>query len=223
MLPAVTDLYVKILENKLSKSSQELILYRYQEIVGSILILVAPLSPTSLQCLLDVPSSNYVPSTIQYFSFIISSHGTHTNIRVQQPSFRHFISNPNRCPNTNFLIDLPERHTYLTRKCFSLMKRCFSEWSFDNDLACGVEYAICHWKDHLCNVAAESHTEFLSSVEGLFRGHFSYWLEALHKAGRSADAIPAVKQAIAWVVSDLSQYYMCKIKIPLSADTNSPI
>jgi len=200
----INNLYVKILDNKLSDTT----LCQFQEVVGSIIVLKTTLSATSLQQLLDIPRPIYVAGILHRFHFVIDTEDddeNDVNRYVRHPSFRNFITDPKRCTDLRFLINLSERHTYLAYKCFDWMHNSMANWSFDDTvIPSPLRYAICHVMDHLYHVESDSKASFLNLLRKLIEEKLTQWLQALFKAGRHRDAIPSVKRAFAWVVSILT-------------------
>ena len=141
----------------------------------------------SLRSVLDIPDDRDSP------------------VRLLHPSFRDFLLDGRRCLNDQFRVDEKEAQSALAESCLEFMSRTLkrdvcglgmpgaltSELKTEiiaKRISAHVQYACCHWVNHLqrgeaalCNDNGKVH-EFLQT-------HFLHWLEALSFIGKMSEGI----------------------------------
>jgi hypothetical protein len=190
----------------------------FRQVVGAIVTLFEPLSTTALAKLLEV-DKEIVNRRIRHLRSILDAQENQESpIRLLHPSFRDFLLNKQRCPDSHFWVNQREAHGEHARNCLQLMSRSLQRnicglptpgtlttevesSKVDQRLPAHVQYACQYWTDHLrlssTNLIYEGH------VLTFFQRHFLHWLEALSLMRKISDA--------ASMISDLQS-------IPLVSD-----
>ncbi|KAL4876157.1 hypothetical protein BJY04DRAFT_223380 [Aspergillus karnatakaensis] len=111
----------RVLGSDPTDQERERIIARFRTIVGSILILVEPLSITQLASLLDT-AKREVQSTLEPLHAVLNIPGEESPVRPFHASFSDFLleKDPN---DDTFHIDSPSTHRYLALQCLARMSR----------------------------------------------------------------------------------------------------
>lgn len=166
----------------------------FRQVVGAIVILFEPLSTTALAKLLEV-EKEIVSRRIRHLRSILDFQKSQESpIRLLHPSFRDFLLDKQRCPDSHFWINQREAHSEQARNCLRLMSCSLRRnicslatpgtlttemggGKVDQRLPAHVQYACQYWTDHLrlssTSLIYEGH------VLTFFQQHFLHWLEAL--------------------------------------------
>ncbi|CAH0021814.1 unnamed protein product [Clonostachys rhizophaga] len=207
-------MYLIVLEQLLAglsdKDSQE-VLAQFRKVVGSIVVLATPLSPSALARLLELPIEDVSDLLDLLHSVLSVPSSSKQPIRLLHLSFRDFLLDPKRSEIDPFWIDQEKAHKQLATDCFRILKK-----SLRNDI-CGirhpgtehssidpekistmlpdeVRYACEHWAYHL----RESGEDVLDGgeVHTFLSEHFLRWLEALsliRRLSQSSNTIRIVR------------------------------
>jgi hypothetical protein len=180
----------------------------FREIVGSIVILEAPLSTASLAHLLQI-SKEDVSCTLDSLHSVLSIPSSDSEpIRLLHLSFREFLVDVSKqkCP---FWVDETDRHERLASYCIKLMSgpdglhknMCglrpgsfrseIDEGMLTNRLSPELQYACRYWVGHLAQ--CHSHTIVGDSTDMFLRQHFLHWLEAMSLIGDLNKCIPMIE------------------------------
>ena len=175
----------------------------FRQVVGAIAILFEPLSTTALAKLLEV-EKEIVNRRIRHLRSILDvQENQESPIRLLHPSFRDFLLDKQRCPDSQFRVNQREAHGEQARNCLRLMSRSLQRnicglptpgtltteverSKIDQRLPAHVQYACQYWTDHLrlssTNLIYEGH------VLTFLQRHFLHWLEALSLMRKISDA-----------------------------------
>jgi WD40 repeat protein len=204
----LNELYLFVLEQLLDdpNDSGEEISKRFQDIVGAIVMLADPLSPTCLARLLNIaekeirrmvgllPSVLYIPSEKS------------APIKPLHLSFRDFLVNRDKHKTDQFWVDKKETHKKLAIRCLQLLmnddclrkdmcdlqtpgvaRSDIDKGKIDERLPPEAHYACLYWIYHL----KESHEKIRDEdrTHKFLERHFLHWLEALSLIGRISESI----------------------------------
>ena len=186
-------------ENEMNQKAQ---FKKFQEIVGSIVILENPLSINSLENLLCVPKDDINCSLDLLHSVLDVPDDADRPVRLLHSSFRDFLLDPHRRDKGPFWINERTTHESLADKCLRLMSspnglkqnicNLSGPGSSPNEiddrmigrcLSSEIRYACRYWIDHLDQAHPTDHEQAGlcddGSVHGFLKEHFLHWLEAL--------------------------------------------
>lgn len=186
-----------------------------KHILGSIVILLSPLSTLSLSRLSDFVKED-ISRTFEDLHAIVDIPEDPTRpLRLHHPSFRDFLLNKSR--SGEFWVDEKEAHQVLTTKCIQLMSqilkkntcglyaldRHVSQVSESNKIeAClppEVRYACLYWVQHLQKGCSRSQIHDNGEVHQFLQAHVLHWLEALGWVGKTSEGIQAILSLEAYV------------------------
>ena len=176
-------------------------------ILGSVVVLLSPLSACSLSKLLHVPKGD-VDQILEDLHAIldIPKEPTHP-LRLHHPSFRDFLLTKERCSDSNFWVGEKQAHQTLADNCIRLMSTSLeqnickldapgvliTEVESDRVKQClppEVQYACLYWTQHLQKSGARLHDN--DQVHRFLQTHFLYWLEALSWMRRISEGLLAI-------------------------------
>jgi hypothetical protein len=220
----LNNLYTSVLQSSIpqnysEKFKQELhVLLR--SILGSIAILLSPLSINSLSTILNEQS---VGVAIKDLHAIIDIPKDPTRpLRLHHPSFRDFLLHKDRCGD--FWVDEKKAHQNIAAQCIQLMsqtlKKDVCEMHTPGSQASQVEnsrvekclppevqYACLYWVQHLQR--GYSRIQDGGEAHRFLQSHLLHWLEALGWMGKTSEGIQAIISLEAHIpVSYLSIIYM---------------
>ncbi|KAG4439200.1 hypothetical protein IFR05_005321 [Cadophora sp. M221] len=173
--------------------------------LGSIVVLLSPLSVSSLSRILRLPKEE-LDQTFKDLHAILNvpENPTH-QLRLHHPSFRDFLFNKDR--SGNFWIEEKEAHHLLATGCINLMSQTLkkdicemhtlsgqtsqveSDW-VKKCLPPEIQYACLYWVQHLQRSGFQLHD---SEVAHRFlQAHLLHWLEALGWMGKTSEGIQAI-------------------------------
>ena len=196
-------LYLQVLENALPRDRDDIFL-RFREVVGCILLSQDAI-PVSVIAKITKYSVDQVMATLSRLQSVIvcsSPPGTARQSdsdvlpHVYHPSFPDFLVNSKRCSNHNFMIIKPKMHTFITLRCFELLKDilCRNILELDDTYILNEEipdlearvlshitpeaaYACQFWLSHL--LESEIDESVLGALYGFLSERFLWWCEAL--------------------------------------------
>ena len=190
------------------EKAQKSLVKRFRIIVGTIVHLAEPLSPSSLASLLDIDGEQIQGQLSSLHSVLSVPSSAQSPIRMLHLSFRDFLVDADR-RNKNFWVDEMETHKMIMTKCLDQMSQqgylqeniCklpdhgtlraeIDSRTIANHLPPEVQYACRFWVYHL----NESQTGISDNdpVYVFLQEHFLHWLESLSLLGRIAESINLV-------------------------------
>jgi hypothetical protein len=204
-------MYMTVLESSLARelNPEEMgwVRERFQQVMGTIVVLFDELSLANLAMLLD-QSKEMIASQLGSLHSLLDIGMLEEEdrpIRLLHPtSFREFLVDPQRCSNTTFRIDAKEAHRHLFECCLRVMSSCLRQdmchlrqpgtWVGDvlrsdvnKNIPFAVQYACRYWVRHLeqSGINFQDH----HGIAKFFEARFLSWLETLALIGRLADGI----------------------------------
>ncbi|KAF9504200.1 hypothetical protein BS47DRAFT_1334671 [Hydnum rufescens UP504] len=212
-------LYMEVLRNSLSSSNHREILRRFQIVVGSIVLLREPLPLRSLAEFVQYETRVVETSLRHLHSVIVPPSNTHEAPRIYHPSFLEFITDPSRCPMSEFVIvAVPEQELRHAIRCFELMATHLrrdvagiSDPSLLNSevdgfeekvreaLAPEAQYACRYWASHLSSVEF-GERRVVEALEAFSMRSILWWFEAMSLLGSISNAVMLIEEAHHWAV-----------------------
>jgi hypothetical protein len=178
-----------------------------RHVLGSIVILLSPLSMSSLGRLISVAKDEIDQTLADLHSILDVPQDSIRPLRLHHPSFRDFLLDSNRCTDSNFWVDEKQAHLALAESCMRLMSDSLREdilgvkapdtpvadmerSRIDQSLLPEVQYACLYWIQHLHRGSA--HIQDDKQVHMFLQKHLLHWLEALSWIGKLSDGIHAL-------------------------------
>jgi hypothetical protein len=212
-------LYLQVLANPLRVATNAELYGFLQFTLGCIVLLRNPLPPGPLERLLCMKAGSLPRSLSRVSSVIVVPNTDARNVRIIHPSFHDFLtsSNPRRCYDPRFFVDVSAHHGLLALLCFKQMKRylkrdiCaigdFSKLNselgdeelrrIEVNIPPELRYACSHWTWHLSLSSMQE--QHVLSLESFAFTQLLYWLEALSLIGLFDLALSCVKAARSWL------------------------
>ncbi len=197
--------------------------------LGSIIVLLSPLSTFSLSRLLQLPREVINPTLKDLHAILDIPEEQNRPLRQHHPSFRDFLLNKDRCEN--FWVDEKQAHQTLASNCIQLMSetlkmdicKMHNPSSQTSQVKNGhvkecipseVQYACLYWVQHLQRGSAQLYDN--CQVHQFLQVHLLHWLEALGWVGRTTEGIQAILSLEAYIsVSYVSFIYKSVINLLL--------
>jgi hypothetical protein len=205
----LNEIYLTVLKHSISSGySDEEIKEVYDMLkytLGSIVVLLSPLSASSLSKLLHLPRED-INRTFEDLHTILDIPKDPTQpLRLHHPSFRDFLLNKDRC--RDFWVDETKAHQILAAGCIQLMSQTLKKdiceiytpgsqtsqvknsW-IEKCLPPEVQYACLYWVQHL----QRGGSQVCDSEEAyrFLQSHLLHWLEALGWIGKASEGIQAI-------------------------------
>jgi hypothetical protein len=173
--------------------------------LGSIVVLLSPLSVYSLSTLLHI-SEEDINETLEDLHAILDIPKDQIRpLHLHHPSFRDFLLNKDRCNNQEFLVDERQAHRALANNCIQLMSSSLKQdicglkapgvlatsimsSQIEKCLPAELQYACTFWVQHLKRSSAQLYDQAYVFLEK----HLLHWLEALGWIGKVSEGILAL-------------------------------
>lgn len=190
----LNDLYSNVLRNCGISWDSGVSRTRFVQVMGLILLGKTPLSVATIDGILGYPSeksSSLVLSRLQ----CLLAYSLDTPIHLFHTSFSDYLISPERSADP-WLIDISSQMTYITMRCFSVMKdmlhfnMCNLESSFlPNDKVKGLQgrieenipphlvYPCLYWSQHLSE--SPNSPSLLGTLSEFLYNRLLYWFEVL--------------------------------------------
>jgi len=218
------EIYLAVLKHSISSDysdeEKEEACHILKHTVGSIVVLLSPLSTSSLSRLLRL-SKEEVDQTLGDLHAILDIPEVPTYpIRLHHPSFRDFLLNQDRCGD--FWVNEKEAHQMLATRCIQLMSQTLKEdvcemhapgsrpsqvesSRLQKCLPLEVQYACLYWVQHLQR--GDSQVCDSEEAHWFLQAHLLHWFEALGWMGKASEGV----QAILALESYIPVSYLCNI------------
>jgi hypothetical protein len=194
------EIYITVLKNSVCHNM-------LRDILGTIAILLFPLSADSLTNLLHLPKEDVNQTLEDLHSILDVPDDQARPIRLHHPSFRDSLLDKDRCGDPRFWVNEKQAHRALADACVRLMsttlKRDICGLRRPGALANGVEgsrikqflppevqYACIYWVQHLQKSGAQLHDD--DQAHQFLREHLLHWLETLSLIGKTSEGILAI-------------------------------
>ena len=180
--------------------------------LGSMVVLLSPLSTSSLSRLLHLPREDVDRTFEDLYAILDIPEDPTRPLRLHHPSFRDFLFNKDRCGE--FWVDEKEAHQNLAAGCIQPMSQTLkkdicemhapgsqasqvaSSW-IEECLPPEVQYACLYWVQHLQRSGSQVHNG--DKAHRFLQAHLLHWLEALGGMGKTSEGIRAILSLEAYV------------------------
>lgn len=226
------QMYTLILQNSIQGSFTDEEQARFHRVVGTIVMLLSPLSISELHKLLynsQPEGGRLVKHSLWSLHAVFNV--PESSDRPVQPlhlSFRDFLLDGDRCLDRRFWIDERHVHNELAMDCIRLLsislhrdmcrlpslgtlKSEIAQKDIENALSPAVQYACRYWTDHVEKGRLE--LPDYGCVHELLLQHFLHWLEAMSLMGKVSEAIIAIANMTA-MINVGSSFLVPKLKDP---------
>ena len=214
LLSGLNEMYIQILKHCITRNrvgiALERAVQRFQDIIGSFIILFSTLSISALSVLLDTDVETVKVSFDPLHSLIYVPPEQYSPLHTLHPSFRDFLLDKKICSEDYFYIQPEIAHIRLTRCCLRLLGKFLcrdicnlkSPGSMKHEVpqdvvrSCipeHVQYACRYWIDHLSQINEDKRHEVglceNGKIYNFLRTHFLHWLEAMSLLGRMPECV----------------------------------
>ncbi|PQE23326.1 WD40 YVTN repeat-like-containing domain protein [Rutstroemia sp. NJR-2017a BBW] len=211
------EIYTTVLKNYISSDYQdeekEELYKTLKYILGSIVVLLSPLSAFSLSNLLSLAKQEIDQAVEDLHAIIDIPEDQNRSLRLHHPSFRDFLLNKERCGDTNFWVDEKQIHQTLAFNCIKLMSTILKQdicgqkapGTLVTDVGIRVEeyippevrYACIYWIQHLQKGGTQLQDN--DQVHRFLQEHLLHWLEALSWIGKISEGIVAISSLESYI------------------------
>ncbi|KAJ7435852.1 WD40-repeat-containing domain protein, partial [Mycena latifolia] len=201
------QLYTEVL-NLAYPDISHLHLRSLRTVLGSILHLRDPLSPTGLNSLLGLSIGRVKEALLRLHSLVIVPEDEEHCIRLIHPSFFDFLTDPARCAVPHFVVRFDEQNTLLALSCLRSLSqlsrdvcRIGKPWLLNSEvidlparitvyLPAHVQYASRHWAHHVS--ASLVSDIILDALDKFCSEHLLHWVEVCSLLGELRQALLSV-------------------------------
>jgi hypothetical protein len=208
---ALDNLYLQVLRHCIPTNAPATLVTELRRVVGAIAALAVRISPLYLSQLLGLSGSPSTPDRNITRHILRKLHSVLTvpptddeALGIIHPSFVDFITDPSRCVDSRFYINLPEHRLHLAKRCLMRMCECLRRdicrldagsimnADIPNLGKClaeyipgDLEYACCFWAEHLCRSVINE--ELYALVRTFISQHLLHWFEVMSLLGKHND------------------------------------
>ena len=204
------------------KPDNQEVYHRFRTVVGAVLLAFNPLSMKSLSDLLhDFETPSDISTALNSLhSLLLVPESIEDPIRVFHKSFSDFLMDPERCQDTQFLVDPSVHHTEILLSCLYIMDERLKRNICDldgganpskiNDLSArrkeyigdGLEYACQFWTKHLAKSSSSGPDakKVQKLIEKFFTTHLLFWIEVLIIMGNLDASIHSINDIQQWYI-----------------------
>ncbi|KAF9518938.1 hypothetical protein BS47DRAFT_1388613 [Hydnum rufescens UP504] len=191
------NLYMGVLQNSLSDANSEVIIERFQTVVGSIVLLRQPLSLRSFAQFVQYELDGVDTVLHHLHSVIIPPSTLDEAPRRYHPSFLDFITDPSRCSIPEFVIfSVPDQELRHALQCFELMATFLKQ-----DVAGVSDFLLLNSEveglEEKCGIGGEANG---GSTGAIFDGSILMWMEAMSLIGSLSRAATSMEEAHRWAM-----------------------
>lgn len=205
----LNEIYLTVLEHSISsefsdEEKQELY-SMLKHSLGSIVILLSPLSISSLSRLLHVPMGDIDQTFEDLHAILDIPENPNHPLRLHHPSFHDFLLNKDR--SGDFWVNEQNAHQRLTTSCIQVMSQTLKKdicemhapgsrtsqverSRIERCLPPEVQYACLYWVQHLQKSGSQVQDD--EEVDRFLQTHLLHWLEALGWMGKITEGIVAI-------------------------------
>ena len=211
----LNDIYITVLKHSMSSGytneEREELYGLLRHILGTIVILLSPLSANSLSRLLHVTEENVNQTLDELHAILDIPKDPTCLLHLHHPSFRDFLLEKERCRDLNFYVDQRQAHQTLVNSCIRLMSTSLKQdicgqgapgvlfthiksGRVDECLPLEVKYACLYWVQHLQKSSPQLQDN--NQVYQFLQVHLLHWLEALSLIGRLSESIGMINNLL---------------------------
>ena len=175
--------------------------------LGSIAVLLSPLSTPSLSRLLDIRIEIVNQTLNDLHSVLDVPKDQSLPLRLHHPSFRDYLLDNRRCKDLDLWVDENQSHQTIAKGCIRLMSEALQQnicgagapgtlaasvktAEVEQRLTPDVQYACRYWIRHM--VKSGDQLSDNDRVHCFLKKHFLHWLEALGWMGMVPDSVYAI-------------------------------
>jgi hypothetical protein len=199
-------LYLQVLKTAFPEMGQEL--HTLLKIVlGAVVILCEQLHPSTLDSLLCLRPGTVHRTLHSLQSVVALPEKENDVIRTIHPSFPDFLTDPNRCHDPRFVVNIPIQHNILAKDCLRALQTLrrnicqLDESKLNNEapnlverigkyIPAHLQYASQYWALHLAH--SEPDADMLELLETFCKMHLLHWIEVLSLLGELRIAVEAL-------------------------------
>ena len=197
-------------------TADPIIYSRVQTVIGSVILLINPLSPSGIAKLVGLETREVLPLLTSVQSLLILDEDPTQPVKPFHKSFPDFITDPLRCTDMRFYISPENLHFELAINCLRLMNEGLEqnilslpnyalnsevkdlETRINTHTSDALRYACRSWHNHLTKTRGDV-TAIVSGLHLLLEKKFLSWLEVVSVLGAAREAIAALEQLIPWL------------------------
>lgn len=196
-LPVLDQLFIGLTEPERDEVAKN-----FKRIIGSIVLLAAPLSASTLAQLLDISRDSIDNQLDLLHSVLNIPPDPDSPIRLLHLSFRDFLTDPAKNKDTLFWIDKSQTHRDILTNCLRVMNQNLHRDICDmrnpgiarsaidcqsilHHIPQELEYSCLNWVHHLENGSIRTSDGI--EVHLFLSRHILHWLEALSLMGRASE------------------------------------
>jgi hypothetical protein len=207
----LNEIYITVLRHSIptefSDKEKEEFYSKLRNMLGSIVVLLSPLSIYSLSTLLRI-SEEDIDETLEDLHAILDIPKDQIRpLYLHHPSFRDFLLDKDRCSDPKFWVDERQAHQTVVDDCIWLMSKSLKQdvcrqgvpgtlvadiegSQIDHYLPLEARYACLYWTQHLQKSEAQLFDD--GQVHQFLQVYLLYWLEALSWIGKTSEGILAI-------------------------------
>ncbi|KAJ6576198.1 hypothetical protein B0H10DRAFT_942661 [Mycena sp. CBHHK59/15] len=212
------ELYMQILRNGLpldDVTDTELDIFQW--VVGTLMLLRDPLSLSTLSAFTQVAFEDVIVTLTYLQSIIVVPSSPDQPPQIYHPSFRDFLTLPERCSEPRYAIHPHGMEKRLTLRCLNLLSNGhlrrnmlgLSHFTLLNEDIVDLEvllktafppefqYACLHWSSHLQGVELDD-GDVASALYSFASTYMLFWFEAMSLLKQISRSITAMRDAHEW-------------------------
>jgi hypothetical protein len=219
----LNDIYTTVLGHCIptdySDSEKEELQHLLKSLLGSIVLLLAPLGAKSLSNLLGTTQDHIHRTLDDLHAIMHIPEESALPLRLHHPSFRDFLLDERRSGDSSIWVDEEQMHKELAAKCVELMQNVFNQHRCTNDrpailiaicdneqpgkpifevgsqvinehLHPEVQYACSYWAQHLKRGRTQLYD--FDRVHMFLKNHLLHWIETLAWMRKVPDGLYAI-------------------------------
>ena len=214
-------LYTQVLEQAVKSvgGDDKGLLSRFKSVVGAVLLVFNPLS---LKALSDLLRLSGIATTLRSLgSLLLVPTTKDAPIRIFHKSFPDFLTDPDRCTDKRFFVDVSIHHREIVLSCLNVMNDrlkkniCdlddFTNLSEVKDLSTrqrthigdSLEYACRFWTNHLTKIPSSGPEaeKVQKAIDKFFTTHLLSWIEVLSLTENLDVGVYALNNIQQWYMS----------------------
>jgi hypothetical protein len=210
------DTYRPVLKQLLvkDKRDRDKLIGEFQEIIGVIILLAAPLSLSSLADLLELQERNVSIRLRSFHSVLVIPSDPSLLIETFHSSFHDYLLDEGTKADpeiSRFWVDKGEKHEFIARHCLTVMRHYLKKnicelpsygtsraeidfASIASFLPPALQYACRYWVFHLSGSSAPARS--LDPVFEFLKEHLLHWLEVMSILGLTPETLNAANTLI---------------------------
>ena len=177
--PTLDKCYRQALDLSITMEPPPARLEQLREVLGTIILLVQPLSIAETARLLDLRSGNVIRRRLQNLQSIVAvpvDDNCHPSIL--HPSLSDFLTDLSRCSDERFYIDSMVHHGNLVKRCLGLMIQEGGRTVAADNMSGALCYASRYWGTHLSK-SPHQESKVYDLVHDFVSEHLLRWLDVL--------------------------------------------